>query len=62
MTIDEFNNFGWSGNMACTHDGEVRKIISVDFVEKLIAFETEDNDQLSWVRCENVSGVERVLN
>lgn len=61
MTIDEFNSFGWSGHMAMTYQGNQHDIVSVCFIEKLLAFQPEDNDQLTWVRCENVTSVERII-
>ena len=61
MTIDEFNNYGWSGGLVLTYEGEEHDIISVCFTEKLIAFQPQDNDQLTWVRCENATASRKVM-
>lgn len=54
MTLQEFIDTKWAGGMNCIYDGKERSIASVCFTEKLIAFSTEFDDDLQWVRCENV--------
>jgi len=56
MTIQEFDNFSWTGNtFVLYHDRyEVKKyeVASVNFQEKLIGL--LDDENINWVRCENV--------
>ena len=59
MTIQEFDNTGFTGNMRCLYKGKEYDIYSVDFEERLIAI-SESNQEvdidtlLDWKRCENV--------
>lgn len=54
MTIEEFDNTKFHGRMSLTYKDKTYNIASVNFEEKLIAFSTEFDDDLTWVRCENV--------
>ncbi len=54
MTINEFNNTGWSGGMKCIYDGREHDIGSCDFEEKLVGIVVDDHEDLVWVRCENI--------
>ncbi len=59
MTIEEFDNTGFTGNMRCLYQGKEYPIFSVDFEERLIAInennqEVTDDMQLDWKRCENI--------
>lgn len=56
MTIQEFNNTGWHGNMFAIYKGKHYPIASCDFEEALIALDgvVAGSDDPSWVRCENV--------
>lgn len=59
MTITQFDQTGFTGNMKCRYDGKTYCIASVDFQEKLIGIYEEiqgcDNpDEISWKRCENI--------
>ncbi len=62
MTIEEFNNKRFGGNMFCTHQGEKKFIMSVDFNEALLGLTNEQEDippeEWEWVRCENVTILE----
>ena len=61
MTIEEFDKAKWTGGMKIIHtweyDGkrneDVRNVCSVDFIEKLIAFNIDNDEDLHWARCEN---------
>jgi len=53
MTLEEFDNTRFTGNMMFKIHGEIREICSVDFQEKLIAFNVENDEDLHWARCEN---------
>lgn len=59
MTIEEFNNQGFgAGDKAKYKDGNIYNVASVDFEEQLIGLDIEiegdDEDIITWVRCENV--------
>lgn len=64
MTITTFDETRWGAGMTVEYDGKERKVVSVDFREKLIGLqsleEPEINDDgepedlpFDWVRCEN---------
>lgn len=63
MTIEQFENTGFSANSKIIYNGKTYDVIMVDFEENLIAIDEfpedefpEDeyeNKQLSWKRCEN---------
>lgn len=62
MTIEQFNNTGWSAGMTVEYRGRERNVASVNFQEKLIGLESleepdeDDPDEdlpFDWVRCEN---------
>lgn len=53
MTIEEFNKTRWGANMKFAYKGNVFDVTSVNFGEALIGYCTDD-DELSWVRCENI--------
>ncbi len=57
MTQDEFMKTEWTAGMKGTYQGVEKNIISVDFKERLIAFDFYGTGDLNWVRCENVSNV-----
>lgn len=55
MTITEFDNTGFTGQMLVTYDGKSYDLVSVDFQEKLIAInDYGSEDGVNWKRCENV--------
>lgn len=54
MTIEEFNKTQWGANMKFSYKGQVYDVCSVNFGEALIGYCTEFDDELSWVRCENI--------
>lgn len=53
MTIEQFDETKFSGLMKVKHNGIVRDLCSVDFEEKLIAFNVDNDEDLHWARCEN---------
>jgi len=61
MTIEEFDNTEWTGQMKCEYKGKGFDIVLVDFEEKIIAInETDTLDYegypiLDWKRCENIT-------
>lgn len=54
MTIQEFNNTGWSGGMKCLYNGNEHEVGSCDFEEQLVGI-VDSNDDIVWVRCENIT-------
>lgn len=61
MSIEEFNNTRFGNGMKVIYKGEEIDIISVDFAEALVGIGIEggDEDEIHWVRCENVELVNR---
>lgn len=61
MTIEEFDQTRWTGNMRCLYKEKEYPIYSVDFEERIIAidevglFEINEKDGLDWKRCENIT-------
>ncbi len=59
MTIEQFDNTGFTGGMKCRYKLQEYDIIMVDFEEKLIAINETQTDepelQLDWKRCENIT-------
>ena len=58
MTIEEFNATGWKPGMMAEYHGETFRIASCDFEEKLvglIGLIRNEPDEISWVRCENIT-------
>lgn len=53
MTIEEFDKTRFTGLMKVRYDGSIKAICSVDFKEKLIAFNVDNDEDLHWARCEN---------
>jgi len=57
MTIEEFNNTGFSGKMQFTYKGRARDLASVNFEEALIGLVEDclgsDEGDIEWVRCDN---------
>lgn len=54
MTIEEFDKTKFRGSMKVIFDGEIKDICSLNKNQKLIGLENEFDDELYWVRCENV--------
>ena len=59
MTQDEFNGTKRTGGMIIVYGGQQYPVASVCFVEMLIGYATEFDDELSWVRCENVELIDK---
>ncbi|RYF10504.1 MAG: hypothetical protein EOO42_22525 [Flavobacteriales bacterium] len=58
MTIEKFDNTGFTGGMRVRYDGSEYDLVSVDFQEKLIAIdEFGQGHDATWKRCENVEVV-----
>jgi len=59
MTIDQFNTASFGAGDRAIYDGQTYPIASVDFKESLIGLimkiEGGDPDEVTWVRCENVT-------
>jgi len=57
MTIDEFNNTGFTGSMQVKYKNRVRDLFSVNFEEALIGLvedcDGSDEGDIQWVHCEN---------
>ena len=66
MTIEEFNQTGWTAGMTARYtDGETYPIASCDFGEKLVGLKgivQNAPDEVSWVRCENVTLIDPKTN
>ena len=55
MTIEQFDKTGFIGRQRVEYDGKEYDLHSVDFKEKLFQIDYwNDEDDLKWVRCENV--------
>lgn len=55
MTIEQFDNTDFSGQTKVIHNDKAYELHSVDFEQKLLAFDLYgDVGDLKWVRCENV--------
>ena len=58
MTLEEFNNTRFGGNMFCIHQERKKFIMSVSFEEALLGLTNERADippeEWQWVRCENI--------
>jgi len=58
MTIQEFDNTGWTCGMNAEYHGKTYKVASCDFDEKIIGLLgviLNAPEEISWVRCENVT-------
>ncbi len=59
MSITEFDDTGWTPGMFARYtDGKVHPVASCDFEEKLVGLlgiVADEPDEVSWVRCENVT-------
>lgn len=55
MTIEQFDETKWTGGMRITYREKVYDVCSVNFLEKLVAFNTDNDEDLNWARCENVT-------
>jgi len=56
MTIEEFDKVGFCAGMVVTYCGCKYDVISVNFPESLFGLALDDdNEDLMWVRCENVN-------
>lgn len=53
MKIKEFTTTNWQKNVFVEYDGNVYKVVAVNFVEKLIAIDEQWNVDPIWVRYEN---------
>lgn len=60
MTIDEFNRTGWTGGMIARYhgDSQLYPIATCDFGEQLVGLKgvvQNEPEEVSWVRCENIT-------
>jgi hypothetical protein len=59
MTIEEFDKQGWGCEMIAKYhqDGKEYPVVSCDFIEKLVGLfgVVSNSDDVSWVRCENIT-------
>jgi len=58
MNFDEFDNYQFGAGIAAKYKGKEYTVISVDFNERLFGLLLDcchDDDDLMWVRCENVT-------
>ena len=53
MTQIDFDDTKWSSGMKMVYENEKHNIVSVDFHERLIAFDAGFDNEVTWVRCEN---------
>jgi hypothetical protein len=58
MTQDQFNNTFFTKRHRIKYDGQIYPLAGVDFKEQLLAYHEEGNNDLTWVRCENVELLE----
>jgi hypothetical protein len=54
MTFKEFDNTKWGANMRVIYLGHEYKIQSINFFERLLGI-IDNDDDVMWVRCENVN-------
>jgi len=55
MTIEQFDLTGFTGLQIVEYKGKEYVLYTVDFQERLLAINYyNDEDELKWVRCENV--------
>lgn len=55
MTIEQFDEIKWTGGMRIKYREKEYDVCSVDFIEKLVAFNVTNDEDLHWARCENVT-------
>ncbi len=59
MTINEFNSASFGNGDRAIYDGETYPIVSIDFKEALVGLLMEiqggDPEDVTWVRCENIT-------
>ncbi len=59
MTIDQFNNTGWTCGMTAEYHGDRKTyaIIAVDFGEQLVGLKGAGSapEEIYWARCENIT-------
>lgn len=55
MTIEEFNNTKFSGYTKIIYKEIEYEVRALCFEENLIGFNVEYDDDINWVRCENVT-------
>jgi len=54
MTQEDFDKQKWGVNMKCIYEEKERSIATVDFKERLVGLSFELDDEIQWVRCENI--------
>jgi hypothetical protein len=54
MTPQDFDQTTFSIFTRIEYKGKPKKVMSVVFEERLIAFNVDNDDALYWARCENV--------
>ena len=54
MTREEFNSTPFGPNMIATYEGNKYRIMAVEFTEGLLGLAHNDEDDVFYVRCENV--------
>lgn len=57
MTIDQFNNTKFSANDRAIYDGIEYCIKEINFTEMLFGLYYPDDEDVFWVRCENITHV-----
>ncbi len=54
MTQEDFDKQRWGVGMKCVYEEKERGIATVDFKERLVGLSLELDDEIQWVRCENI--------
>lgn len=54
MTLDDFKEFRWGAKTMVAYQHEIYDVISVNFQESLVGFLYQDDEDIVWVRCENI--------
>lgn len=58
MEAKEFDKTKFHGRMQVIYKEEKHDLMSVDFIERLFAFNVGTDEDLYWVRCENAEVID----
>lgn len=62
MTIEEFDKTGFLGSDRVEYQDKTYALMSINFPERLVAFNVPWDEDLYWVRCENVKLLKTVAD
>ena len=58
MEAKEFDEMKFHDRMKLLYKGNKHDLMSVDFEERLLAYNIETDEDLRWVRCENAQVID----